>query len=79
MSLEADLGSTDIHKPLMHVSAYSPRDVGRQQFFVVTDGEVFKTDQLVSLARDHAAVNRCDVIGFGSAVDADSLKGLRMR
>jgi hypothetical protein len=49
---------------------------GVRQVFVITDGEVSNTDQVIECARNHRSENRCFSIGIGGCADAGMIEGI---
>jgi hypothetical protein len=69
---------TEIKGALMHIDAQLLRGVGVRQLFLLMDGDVLTPDEVLTLARDNAAANRCSAIGIGRGADAGSSRGLRI-
>jgi Ca-activated chloride channel family protein len=74
--LEADLGGTEILPALEHVLAAAPRPGLPRQLFVLTDGEVSNTDEVIALARRHAGSTRVFTFGIGAGASHHLVKGL---
>ncbi len=74
--LDADLGGTEILKPLEHVLGAAPRPGLPRQVFVLTDGQVSNTDAVIELARSHAAHARVFTFGIGAGASHHLVKGL---
>jgi hypothetical protein len=74
--LRADLGGTEIYAPLTSVFGQRLKGSGVRQLFVITDGEVSDTDNVIALGRSHASQNRCFAIGIGNGADAGMIEGL---
>lgn len=74
--LEADLGGTEILPALEHALAAAPREGLARQVFVLTDGEVSNTDEVIALARQHARHARVFTFGIGAGASQHLVKGL---
>jgi len=66
--LSADMGGTELKAPLKHALTANRTEWSRN-VFVITDGQVSNTDELVSLIAQHRSNTRVFSIGIGSAVD----------
>ncbi|EAR91782.2 type A von willebrand factor domain protein (macronuclear) [Tetrahymena thermophila SB210] len=65
----ADLGGTEIYKPLQSVFKETKIDGYNKQIFLLTDGEVKSPKEVVKLIRKNNKLNRINSIGFGSGAD----------
>ncbi|EAR91785.1 type A von willebrand factor domain protein (macronuclear) [Tetrahymena thermophila SB210] len=65
----ADLGGTEIYKPLQSVFKETKIDGYNKQIFLLTDGEVESPKKVVQLIRKNNKFNRINSIGFGSGAD----------
>ena len=74
--LEADLGGTDIFSVLTYVFSQPPKGSGQRQVFLLTDGEVYDTDQCVRLARENNGGNRVFTLGIGAGADSGLVHGV---
>jgi hypothetical protein len=74
--MHADLGGTDLLRPLKSVCHHSVKGAGARQVFVITDGEVENTSAVIDLARKYADKNRIFAIGIGSGADARLVEGI---
>jgi hypothetical protein len=75
-SMQANLGGTELYGPLDHIYKQPLYGRGTRQIFVLTDGEVDNTDQVVGLAASNQAKNRVFTLGIGSGADAGLVEGL---
>ena len=75
-SMQADLGGTEILGPLSFALESPTSPTHPRQIFLLTDGQVSNTDQLVQLVRKHASGVRLFVFGIGGAVDRSLCKRL---
>jgi Ca-activated chloride channel family protein len=74
--LEADLGGTEVLPALEHVLEAERRPGLPRQVFVLTDGEVSNTDEVIALGRRHAGHTRIFTFGIGAGASHHLLKGL---
>jgi Ca-activated chloride channel family protein len=74
--LDADLGGTEILPALEHVLAAKPLEGLPRQVFVLTDGEVSNTDEVIALGRQHAGHARIFTFGIGAGASHHLVKGL---
>jgi hypothetical protein len=74
-NLQANLGGTDLFRPLSHIYSEPHSGVGNRQIFVLTDGEVDNTDRVLELSAANRNRNRVFTIGIGGA-DAGLVEGL---
>lgn len=75
-TLAADLGGTEILKALASVLTPPVPKGTLRQLFVLTDGQVSNTDEVLSLVRRHAATSRAFAFGIGAGASAHLVKGL---
>ncbi|KAL4477543.1 hypothetical protein ABPG74_002693 [Tetrahymena malaccensis] len=71
---EADLGGTEIYKPLNNIFVQSRIPGYNKQIFLLTDGEVDSPEQVVKLIKKNSKYSRVHSIGFGSGVDQYLIK-----
>ena len=74
--LEADLGGTEILPALERVLEAERRPGLPRQVFVLTDGEVSNTDDVIALGRRHAGHTRIFTFGIGAGASHHLVKGL---
>ncbi|XP_070685663.1 von Willebrand factor A domain-containing protein 5A-like [Pempheris klunzingeri] len=72
----ADLGGTEILKPLQHI--YSQLCIPSQprQLFVFTDGEVTNTKEVLDLVKKNSGSHRCFSFGIGEGASSALINGL---
>lgn len=74
--ISADLGGTELLAPLRDVLS-SPADPQfPRQVFVLTDGEVGNTEDVVSCVRKHAKGTRVFTLGIGSDASTELVNGI---
>jgi Ca-activated chloride channel family protein len=74
--LEADLGGTEILPALESVLGGERRPGLPRQVFVLTDGEVSNTDEVIALGRAHAGHARIFTFGIGAGASHHLVRGL---
>jgi hypothetical protein len=75
-AMRANLGGTELLRPLKAVCDKPIAGSGVRQIFVLTDGEVSDTEAVIAVARQAASRNRCFAIGIGSGADAGLVEGI---
>ncbi|KAL4484465.1 hypothetical protein ABPG74_019642 [Tetrahymena malaccensis] len=65
----ADLGGTEIYKPLESIFNEKKMEGYNKQIFLLTDGEVGSPKEVVKLIRKNNKFNRVHSIGFGKGAD----------
>lgn len=75
-ALEADLGGTEILGALESVLKPAVPKGARRQLFILTDGQVSNTEEVLALVREHAATSRAFTFGIGAGASAHLVKGL---
>ncbi|KAM9811854.1 von Willebrand factor A domain-containing protein 5A-like [Syngnathus typhle] len=74
--MQANLGGTEILRPLQHI--YSQPCIPNQprQLFVFTDGEVGNTKDVTSLVKKNSSSHRCFSFGIGEGASTALINGL---
>ena len=75
-SMNADLGGTELLQPLQDVLA-QPNIAGyKRQVFVLTDGEVSNTSEVVECVRRYQHSNRLFALGLGEGASHELVEGI---
>ncbi|CAI8029548.1 von Willebrand factor A domain-containing protein 5A, partial [Geodia barretti] len=74
--MEADLGGTELLRPLQHIFETKPRSGYARQVFVLTDGSVSNTDACIQEMRSNLKNARCFTFGIGSGASSALVNGL---
>ncbi|XP_015260640.1 PREDICTED: von Willebrand factor A domain-containing protein 5A-like, partial [Cyprinodon variegatus] len=74
--MEANLGGTEIIRPLQHI--YSQPCIPEQprQLFVFTDGEVGNTKEVIDLVKKNSGSHRCFSFGIGEGASSALINGM---
>ncbi|XP_076591858.1 von Willebrand factor A domain-containing protein 5A-like isoform X2 [Chaetodon auriga] len=72
----ANLGGTEILKPLKHIYSQSCIPGQPRQLFVFTDGEVGNTKQVINLVKKNSGSHRCFSFGIGEGASSALVNGL---
>ncbi|XP_030248739.1 von Willebrand factor A domain-containing protein 5A-like isoform X2 [Sparus aurata] len=72
----ADLGGTEILKPLQHIYSQPPITNQPRQVFVFTDGEVGNTKEIINLVKKNSGSHRCFSFGIGEGASSALINGL---
>jgi len=75
-ALDADLGGTEIYEPLKAVYGKKTIPGYLRQIFVLTDGEVSNTEQVIGLVKAHAHSGRLFSLGIGESSSHHLVEGL---
>ena len=74
-SMNANFGGTEILTPLRHI--YQNTELkGRRSIFVLTDGEVSNTQQVLDLAQENAGNTQVFSVGIGHGVSTALVNGI---
>jgi Ca-activated chloride channel family protein len=74
--MRADLGGTELLPALEHALQAPAAEGLARQVFVLTDGQVSNTDEVIALGRRHAGHARIFTFGIGTAASHHLVKGL---
>ncbi|XP_036441687.1 von Willebrand factor A domain-containing protein 5A-like [Colossoma macropomum] len=75
-AMEADMGGTEILKPLQHIYGQDYLPDHPRQVFVFTDGEVWNTNNILDLVRTHSRSHRCFTFGIGQGASTALITGM---
>ncbi|XP_022810501.1 von Willebrand factor A domain-containing protein 5A-like isoform X2 [Stylophora pistillata] len=75
-SMKADLRGTEILSPLQWVFSQPLVKGHPRQLFLLTDGEVGNTQQVISLVEKHSNSARCFTFGIGAGASTALVKGV---
>src|SRR5262245_14676724 len=74
--LDADMGGTELLPALTFVLEREPKAGFLRQLFVLTDGEVSNTENVIALARKHSTHTRVFTFGVGAGASHHLVRGL---
>ncbi|KAK2846960.1 hypothetical protein Q5P01_009959 [Channa striata] len=74
--MDADLGGTEILRPLQHIYSQSCIPNQSRQLFVFTDGEVENTKEVLNLVKKNSSSHRCFSFGIGEGASSALINGL---
>jgi hypothetical protein len=75
-SMDADMGGTEIDKPMLAIFKESTIEGVPRQVFLLTDGEVDNTQTCINICKQHAMKTRVFTFGIGSGADKVLVKGM---
>lgn len=75
-NMRADLGGTEILGPLKAILGAKPNPELPRQLFVLTDGQVSNTEEVISLVRKHSHTTRVFTFGIGAGASHHLVKGM---
>jgi Ca-activated chloride channel family protein len=76
VKVRADLGGTEVLKPLTHIYANPPKAGINRSIVLLTDGEIGNEGQVLELVRRHRTNIRFFPVGIGSGPNEFLIKGL---
>ncbi|XP_042343236.1 von Willebrand factor A domain-containing protein 5A-like isoform X2 [Plectropomus leopardus] len=74
--MTANLGGTEILRPLEHIFSQSCIPNQPRQLFVFTDGEVGNTKEVINLVKKNSGSHRCFSFGIGEGASSALINGL---
>ncbi|XP_034403681.1 von Willebrand factor A domain-containing protein 5A-like isoform X1 [Cyclopterus lumpus] len=74
--MKANLGGTEILKPLKHIYSQPCIPSQPRQLFVFTDGEVGNTKDVINLVKQNSGSHRCFSFGIGEGASSALINGL---
>ncbi|CAG2190010.1 unnamed protein product [Mytilus edulis] len=74
--LDANMGGTEILRPLTQIYQQKAKSAYPRQIFLLTDGEVQNTNEVISLVKQNAANTRVFTFGIGEGVSTSLIKGV---
>ncbi|XP_052101766.1 von Willebrand factor A domain-containing protein 5A-like [Mytilus californianus] len=74
--LDANMGGTEILRPLTQIYQQMAKSAYRRQIFLLTDGEVGNTNEVISLVKQNATNTRVFTFGIGEGVSTSLIKGM---
>ncbi|XP_076104568.1 von Willebrand factor A domain-containing protein 5A-like isoform X1 [Mytilus galloprovincialis] len=74
--LDANMGGTEILRPLTQIYQQKAKKEYPRQIFLLTDGEVQNTNEVISLVKQNAANTRVFTFGIGEGVSTSLIKGV---
>ncbi|XP_070761755.1 von Willebrand factor A domain-containing protein 5A-like [Enoplosus armatus] len=74
--MDANLGGTEILKPLKHIYSQPCIPSQPRQLFVFTDGEVGNTKEVINLVKKNSGSHRCFSFGIGEGASSALINGL---
>ncbi|CAF0991491.1 unnamed protein product [Rotaria sordida] len=75
-NMQADLGGTELLKPLQWVEQHPPGQGRARQIFLLTDGEISNVNEVLDLCRSMATSTRIFSFGLGHSPSRSLVKGL---
>ncbi|XP_038129077.1 von Willebrand factor A domain-containing protein 5A-like isoform X1 [Cyprinodon tularosa] len=74
--MEANLGGTEILRPLQHIYSQPCIPKHPRQLFVFTDGEVGNTKAVIDLVKKNSGSHRCFSFGIGEGASSALINGM---
>ncbi|CAC5422000.1 unnamed protein product [Mytilus coruscus] len=74
--LDANMGGTEILRPLTQIYQQNAKSAYPRQIFLLTDGEVGNTNEVISLVKHNATNTRVFTFGIGEGVSTSLIKGV---
>ncbi|CAG2243183.1 unnamed protein product [Mytilus edulis] len=74
--MEADMGGTEILRPLKHIYSKNCKKGYPRQIFLLTDGRVRNTDEVIKLAKKNNGNTRVFTFGIGDGASTSLIKNI---
>ncbi|KAJ5080717.1 von willebrand factor a domain-containing protein [Anaeramoeba ignava] len=74
--LRANLGGTSLLGPLKYIFSKKPKTGYARQVFLLTDGEVYNTDEIINLVRFQSSTTRVFTFGVGASASRALVSGI---
>ncbi|KAJ5080716.1 von willebrand factor a domain-containing protein [Anaeramoeba ignava] len=74
--LRANLGGTSLLGPLKYIFSKEPKTGYARQVFLLTDGEVYNTDEIINLVRFQSSTTRVFTFGVGASASRALVSGI---
>jgi hypothetical protein len=74
--IQADLGGTELMRPLQWIEQHLPSEGRARQLFLLTDGEISNVTEVLDLCRSMATSTRIFSFGLGHSPSRSLVKGL---
>ncbi|CAF3644851.1 unnamed protein product [Rotaria sp. Silwood1] len=75
-SMQADFGGTELLTPLQYLKNNPPTNDRSRQIFILTDGEVSNTNEVIELCYSMSSTTRIFTFGLGHSPSRSLVKGL---
>uniref|UniRef100_A0A4W5LMA6 von Willebrand factor A domain containing 5A n=1 Tax=Hucho hucho TaxID=62062 RepID=A0A4W5LMA6_9TELE len=75
-AMRADMGGTEILQPLKHIYSQPCLPDKPRQLFLITDGEVGNTKEVLDLVKTNAGSHRCFSFGIGEGASSALISGV---
>lgn len=75
-SMDANMGGTEIYRPLRNIFSKNTIKGHPRQVFLLTDGEVYDTEKVIGLVASNSHNTRVFTLGIGSGVSTSLIKGV---
>ncbi|CAL4145476.1 unnamed protein product, partial [Meganyctiphanes norvegica] len=74
--MDADMGGTEILRPLQYLYGQKPRKGYARQLILLTDGQVWNVDNVLKLVAQNATDTRAFAVGIGEGASTALVKGI---
>lgn len=74
--MKADMGGTEILRPLQYLYSQEPKRGYARQLILLTDGQVWNVDNVLKLVARHASDTRAFAVGIGEGASTALVKGI---